>query len=58
MKLQLLLFAILEIVLIVFVSHMAVGQHWGAVVGAGLSAIVLAIMEAALLIVWAVRGGK
>lgn len=58
MKLQLLLFAILEIVLIVFASHMAVGQHWGAVVGVGLSAIVLAIMEAALLIVWAVRGGK
>lgn len=57
-KLQLFFFAILEIVLIIFAAHMAVGYHWGAVVGTGLSAIVLAIMEAALLIVWAVRGGK
>lgn len=57
-KLQLTLFAILEIVLIIFATHMAVGHHWGAVVGAGLSAIVLAIMEAAMLIIWAIRGGK
>lgn len=58
MKLQLILFAILEIVLIVFASRMAVGHHWGAVVGASLSAIVLAIMEAAMLIIWVIRGGK
>ena len=55
MKLQLFLFAILELVLIIFATHMATGHHWAAVVCAGLSAIVLAIMETAMLVVWAIR---
>ena len=58
MKLQLLLFAILELVLIIFATHMATGHHWAAVVCAGLSAIVLAVMEAALIIVWVIRNRK
>lgn len=58
MKIQLLLFAILELVLIVFATHMTTGHHWAAVVCAGLSAIVLAVMEAALIIVWAIRNRK
>lgn len=55
MKIQLFLFAILELALIVFATNMATGHHWAAVVCAGLSAILLAIMEAALLVVWAIR---
>ena len=58
MKIQFLLFAILELVLIVFATHMTTDHHWAAVVCAGLSAIVLAVMEAALIIVWAIRNRK
>lgn len=52
--LQIVVFCFIEFFLILFASNMAADGHWSAIVAPSLTAIILAIMEAAYLIVKAI----
>ena len=48
---QLVIFCLIELFLIIFASNMAAEGHWGALTSSALIAVILAIMEAAYLII-------
>lgn len=52
---QLVIFCLIELFLIIFASNMAAEGHWGALTSSALIAIILAIMEAAFLIIKAFK---
>lgn len=51
---QLIIFCFIEFFLIMFASNMAAEGHWGALTSSSLIAIILAILEAAYLIIKAI----
>lgn len=52
---QIVIFCLIEFFLILFASKMAADEHWAAVVSSSLIAIILAILEGALLIVRTIK---
>ena len=51
---QIIIFCFIEFFLIMFASNMASEGHWGALTSSSLIAIILAILEAAYLIIKAI----
>lgn len=51
---QIIMFCFIEFFLIMFASNMASDGHWGALVSSSLIAVILAILEAAYLVVRAI----
>lgn len=52
---QFIIFCFIEFFLVMFASNMAAEGHWGALTSSALIAIILAIIESALLIIKALK---